>query len=246
MKHRATVIFIIVLAALVVAPRASQQLVALKDAAGSRIEATLWNAFLSLNGQNVEVAGAQPMTRVEQVSGVAAETVSAEKKPAEGVNRSRENSRADSRRESGRASEQQDWSEPLIAKFETPERLFSGPEDEGNLRFVVPKELPFDLDRLIRSAGRGAREGEIRARVRALEGVVPKLKIQRVQQDIAALSRSQAPPPRAPRARTAKGAARRFDVLTYDWVRPTAGFVFDSDEPEKITPRHARESHTEK
>ena len=51
MKHRTVTIFIVVLAFMAVLPQGYQQLSALKEAAGNRLNAGIWNAFLSLNGK---------------------------------------------------------------------------------------------------------------------------------------------------------------------------------------------------
>src|SRR5918993_3665089 len=54
MKHRTVTVFIVVLAALAAVPQAFEQLSSLKDAAGNRLTAGVWNVFLSLHGQKVE------------------------------------------------------------------------------------------------------------------------------------------------------------------------------------------------
>lgn len=54
MKHRAVTVFIVVLASLAATPQALQQLASLKDAAGQRLNAGIWSAFLSVNGRKVE------------------------------------------------------------------------------------------------------------------------------------------------------------------------------------------------
>jgi hypothetical protein len=49
MKHRSTHIFILVVALLVAAPRASQELSAMKDALGNRLKSEIFSIFLSLH-----------------------------------------------------------------------------------------------------------------------------------------------------------------------------------------------------
>lgn len=51
MKHRSTVVFIIILAALIVAPQAAQQVEQLAANTASRVEGAIWNAFLSVKGR---------------------------------------------------------------------------------------------------------------------------------------------------------------------------------------------------
>lgn len=53
MKHRTVTVFIVVLAALAAVPQAFEQFSSLKDAAGNRLTAGVWNVFLSLHGQKV-------------------------------------------------------------------------------------------------------------------------------------------------------------------------------------------------
>jgi len=61
MKHRSIHIFILVAAALVAAPQASQELSSWRDAAGRRIRAEIFNAFLSLQaGDAVRPAAHAP------------------------------------------------------------------------------------------------------------------------------------------------------------------------------------------
>lgn len=66
MKHRTVTVFIVVLAALAIAPQAFQQISTLKASAGSRLNAGIWNAFMSLHGRKVEVA-ARPQARFTNV-----------------------------------------------------------------------------------------------------------------------------------------------------------------------------------
>src|SRR5918993_673475 len=54
MKHRTVTVFIVVLAALAAVPQAFEQLSSLKDAAGNRLTAGVWNVFLGLHGQKAE------------------------------------------------------------------------------------------------------------------------------------------------------------------------------------------------
>ncbi len=62
MKHRSIGIFFILVAALVAMPQASEQLLGLKNAAEERVRAELWNAFLGLPEEQLEVAEAhQPV-----------------------------------------------------------------------------------------------------------------------------------------------------------------------------------------
>src|ERR1044071_10215338 len=56
MKHRTVTSFIVVLAALTVAPQALQQVTSLKTAAGNRLTAALWNSFLGIQGRKVASA----------------------------------------------------------------------------------------------------------------------------------------------------------------------------------------------
>jgi hypothetical protein len=51
MKHRSVVIFIIIVAALAVAPQVAQQFEQLASNAASRVEGAMWNVFLSVNAQ---------------------------------------------------------------------------------------------------------------------------------------------------------------------------------------------------
>ena len=51
MRHRTVTGFIVVLAALTVAPQALQQVASLKTAAGNRLAAALWNSFLGIQGR---------------------------------------------------------------------------------------------------------------------------------------------------------------------------------------------------
>lgn len=60
MKHRTVTVFIVVLAALAAVPQTFEQLSSLKDAAGSRLTAGVWNVFLSLHGQKVEGGSRAP------------------------------------------------------------------------------------------------------------------------------------------------------------------------------------------
>lgn len=68
MKHRSTVIFIIVVAALAVAPQVTQQLDQIASHAASRVEGAIWNTFLSVNAHKYKgdtdarllVASAEP------------------------------------------------------------------------------------------------------------------------------------------------------------------------------------------
>lgn len=53
MKHRTVTVFIVVLAALAAVPQAFEQLSSLRDAAGNRLTAGVWNVFLGLHGQKV-------------------------------------------------------------------------------------------------------------------------------------------------------------------------------------------------
>lgn len=56
MKHRTVTVFIMVVASLAATPQAFRQLTSLKDAAGARLNAGIWGAFMSLNGQRVDAA----------------------------------------------------------------------------------------------------------------------------------------------------------------------------------------------
>lgn len=60
MKHRTVTGFIVILAALTVAPQALQQVVSLRTAAGNRLTAALWNSFLSLQGRKAPSATRAP------------------------------------------------------------------------------------------------------------------------------------------------------------------------------------------
>ncbi len=61
MKHRSIHIFILVAAALVAAPQASQELSSWRDAVGRRVKTEIFNAFLSLQaGDVVRPAAAAP------------------------------------------------------------------------------------------------------------------------------------------------------------------------------------------
>ncbi|HVF51149.1 MAG TPA: hypothetical protein VNA19_13735 [Pyrinomonadaceae bacterium] len=51
MKHRSTVIFIIIVAALAVAPQVAEQVDQIASHAASRVEGAIWNTFLSVNAQ---------------------------------------------------------------------------------------------------------------------------------------------------------------------------------------------------
>ena len=56
MKHRTSAVFILAIASLAAVPSAFQQIISLKEAAGNRVSAGIWNALLSLHGQKVQVA----------------------------------------------------------------------------------------------------------------------------------------------------------------------------------------------
>ncbi len=242
MKHRATGIFIVILAALVVAPRASRQLVAFRDAAGSRLEATLWNAFLSLNGQHADSAAGRPFTPVQQSAPAETEVVARDRKAPEASAKPRENSRPEARR----AVEWQgaDAPERFIAKFENVENLFAiDPKSEGSVRFAVPQELPFDLERLLKSADKGASADQIAARVRAAENGALKAGFYVLPPQ--AVTQLQAAARRAPRARAAKDAKRQV-VIKNEWERRGEDFEFNLFESDKPAPHHAAESHSRK
>ncbi|HEX7175943.1 MAG TPA: hypothetical protein VF240_11845, partial [Pyrinomonadaceae bacterium] len=66
MKHRTVTVFIVVLAALAAVPQAFEQFSSLKDAAGNRLTAGVWNVFLSLHGQ--KVAGAPRAQQLPQTA----------------------------------------------------------------------------------------------------------------------------------------------------------------------------------
>lgn len=53
MKHRTVTVFIVVLAAMASVPKSLEQFAALKESAGNRLNAGIWNAFLSLHGQKI-------------------------------------------------------------------------------------------------------------------------------------------------------------------------------------------------
>lgn len=242
MKHRSTGIFIIVLAALVAAPSASQQLLALKDAAAGRLEATLWDAFLSLNGHHAEPANADasPIRQVAPVETAA----SARARKAEAAPKLREAARPEPRRAAGGEDAWAD--EHFVAQFKKDERLFAfDPEAEAGLRMAVPVELPFELDRLIKSAHVGARADVLVTRARAAEAAGAKLKVRAPLPEVA-LKGVQGVRT-APRARGAKDTLKRLPAagVQHDaWERPGVSFDFDYNESEKTAPRHAGESQT--
>lgn len=244
MKHRATGILIIIVATLVVAPRASQQLVALKDAAGNRLQATLWNAFLSLHGQQVETGSQPTVAQIQPASRTETEIAGWDKKSVEAADHTRDNSRTSVRRDAEKQIPQPHMAEPLIAKFEDPERLSSfDPEAEHSGRFQVSEELPFDLDQLIKSVPEVARAKTVTAR--ALDEKYRKLKIYALSKEIA-FNRAPAAPP-APRTRASKDARRRSSagVRNIEWEGPVPAFGFNLQSRETETPRHAEQYHSE-
>ncbi|HEV2705943.1 MAG TPA: hypothetical protein VGV59_08460 [Pyrinomonadaceae bacterium] len=54
MKHRSVVISAVFVMLMVVGPQAAQQFSALKEAAGNRLQAGIWNVFLSYHAQRIE------------------------------------------------------------------------------------------------------------------------------------------------------------------------------------------------
>jgi hypothetical protein len=54
MKHRSVVISAVFVMLMVVGPQAAQQFSALKEAAGNRLQAGIWNVFLSYHAQKIE------------------------------------------------------------------------------------------------------------------------------------------------------------------------------------------------
>ncbi|HEX5707438.1 MAG TPA: hypothetical protein VFX96_09090 [Pyrinomonadaceae bacterium] len=239
MKHRSTGIFIIILAALIAAPSASQQLVALKDAAAGRLEATLWDAFLSLNGRHAESA-AGASAPIQQVGPSEAEIAARDKKTTEAMPKTREASRPEPRRASGREEADARETELFVAKFENAESLFAFDADsESAVRFAVPANLPFDLDELLKSAHKGTRPDVLAARVRAVEAGARKIKIYPAP-PVAALKREQAAKV-APRARAARDAAKRLPAAGFqrnEWERPNVNIDSDDTEAERAAPRH--------
>ena len=67
MKHRTVTVFIVVLAALASVPKSLEQFASLREAAGNRLNAGIWNAFLSLHGQ--KIGGARRSQELQQATG---------------------------------------------------------------------------------------------------------------------------------------------------------------------------------